>query len=378
MNRYSSLYTILSMIFIIFLCTMFFLNAVKPDKVFSESENRMLQQAPKFTLKNLSKGKFTLDFEKYITDQIALRDFWIEIKATSERLIGKKDNNDVYLGKDGYLLQKFEKSHGEKYKANLEAINTFTQSHPDLKVYFMLVPNSVKILEEKLPLFASPEDQKGYLDEAKQSLKDKMQFIDIFNTLSSHKDEYIYYKTDHHWTTKGAYYSYKKFMQDIGVAPHEESYFDIRPVTHDFYGSLYSKSGFRGLKPDSIKLYTPKQDENISVYYFDNNEYKSSLYEREHIEKKDKYNVFLGGNHSLIKIETNSDKRKKLLIVKDSFANSFIPFLTGHYGEIYIVDLRYYSDSLKELIDSNDIKEVLILYSVDTFAKDESIKYISW
>lgn len=369
---------ILSIIFIAFLSVIFLAGIFKTDAEFSQSENRKLHQAPKFSLNNLVKGKFTLDFEKYITDQIPLRDFWVEVKAASETIIGKRDNNGVYLGKDGYLLQKFEKPVTEKYQKNIEAINTFASDNPKLQLYFMLVPNSVKVLEHKLPLFADPANQESYIDGAKKQLNDSIRFIDVLDVLLLHKDEYIYYRTDHHWTTKGAYYTYQKFIQDIGLVPSEEDSFNKNQVTDEFYGSLYSKSGFRNIKPDSIELYTPKEIKNYRVYNYDKDKSDNSLYELENVDKKDKYTVFLGGNNSLMKIETEGSGHKKLLIIKDSFANSLIPFLTDHYGEIYVVDLRYYSDSLKKLIKSEDIKEVLILYSVNNFVKDDSIEYISW
>jgi len=377
-KTYSVYKPILGILFIVFLSTMFLSNIIKVDLEFSESENRRLQQAPKFTLNALAKGEFTRDFERYITDQIPLRDFWVKVKATSEMIVGKRDNNGVYLGKDGYLLQKFDKPVEEKYQKNIEAINTFALNNSDLQIYLMMVPNSVKVLEQKLPLFADPYNQRDYIDKAREYLKDNIQFIDIIDALLSHKDEYIYYRTDHHWTTKGAYYAYQKFMKDIGIVPYDEKAFDHILVTDEFYGSLYSKSGFRHIKPDSIELYMPKTDKECKVYSYDQNESKSSLYELANVEKKDKYTVFLGGNHSLMKIETEGNENKRLLIVKDSFANSFIPFLTNHYGEIYVVDLRYYNDSLKELIKSKDIDDVLILYSVNNFVEDDSIKYISW
>ena len=140
-----------------------------------------------------------------------------------------------------------------------------------------------------------------------------------------------------------------------------------------FYGSLYSKSVFRNLLPHSIELYIPKTDESYEIEYYDENKISESLYDMESLNKKDKYTVFFGGNHSLIKISTNIHNGKKLLIIKDSYANSIIPFLAGHYSEIYVVDPRYYIDNVNQLIENNDIDNVLVLYNVISFFEDPSI-----
>jgi Lysophospholipase L1 and related esterases len=211
----------------------------------------------------------------------------------------------------------------------------------------------------------------------RNSIDKSIEFVDIYDVLNSKKNEYIFYKTDHHWTTKTAFRAYEKLGADMGFIPHEENYFNIKKVTDSFYGSLYSKGGFRNINPDSIELYIPKKNEVNKVEYVDEHKFSDSIYNMEDLNKKDKYAVFFDGNHGLIKISTNVSNGKKLLVVKDSYANCLIPFLTGHYSEIYVVDPRYYSDDLKELIKINSIKNMLILYNVNTFFEEESIENIS-
>lgn len=378
MNRFNHLYKlIITVLFIAFLGTLILLSILMPTKAFSQSENRMLQQFPKFTFKRLTNGRFTSEWEKYVTDQIALRDFWVGVKAKTDMSLGKRDNNDVYLG-DGYLLQKFDRYDEKDLKTKVEAIDAFSKDNHDVKTYFMLVPNAVKVLEQKLPPFASPQDQLKFIDKVKKGLDKNIHFVEVCDPLLAHKDEYIFYRTDHHWTTDGAYYGYEAFAKASGFSPHGKDYFNITEVTDTFYGSLYSKSGFRNVKPDSIRLYLPKTNEGINLLLLDKNEKHDTIYKMDNLHKKDKYTVFFDGNHPLMKITTNSEQNKKLLIIKDSFANSFIPFLTGHYEEIYIVDLRYYNESISELVESNGIKEVLILYSVNTFSEDNTINRIAW
>lgn len=379
MKKSSDLYQRTMAIFLIlYIAFMAILNILLPDRVFSETENRRLEQTPRLSFEKLFKGKFTSDYEKYISDQFPFRDFFIGVKSDCERLTGKKENNNVYLGKDGYLLEKFEKPNIRDMENKVQAINSFANSIPDINMYFMLVPNSVKILEDKLPEFAPVEDEFIYIDKVKNSLSKDIKFVDVRDTLSSKKNEYIYYKTDHHWTTKGAFYAYENLCKYMNLTPHGEEYFQMEKATDDFYGSLYSKGGFRHLSPDSIYLYMPKKDEDCRVEYCEEEKVLNTLYNENSLKNKDKYTVFLGGNYPLIKIKTDISGGKKLLVIKDSYANSFVPFLTGHFSEIYMVDLRYFDDNLKDLIKDNDIDDVLILYNVKSFFEDSSIEKISY
>lgn len=368
----------IAIMFIIFLFGMPVAYILIPDREFSESENRVLSKRPEFSLQEVSSGRFTSNFEKYVSDQVPLRDLWINIKSGTEKLLGKKNNNGIYLGADGYLLQMFSKPDMEVINKNVDAINSFGEANPNVNKYFMLVPNSVKVLQDKLPAFASPEDQLKYIDKVRKSLKNDINFVDVYNTLASKKNEYIYYKTDHHWTTLGAYYAYERLGHAMGFTPNSRDFYNVKEVTKDFYGTLYSKGGFRNITPDSIELFTPKKDEKIKLWYYDNKKSSDSLYKMENLNKKDKYTVFQDGNHSLIKINTSSTRGKKLVIIKDSYANSLVPFLTDHYSEIYMMDLRFYYDDINKLIKDNGIDDVLILYNANTFFEDKTISKISW
>lgn len=367
MRKQDSYKSILGILLLIYIGCVITLNMVSADRVFSESENRRLEQVPKFSANQIIDGRFTTNYEKYISDQFPLRDFWIGIKSASEKILGKKENNGVFLGKDGYLLEKFEKPKEKDVKSKIDNIHSFASNMSNVDKYFMLVPNSVKVLEDKLPSYAPNGDEILYMNQVKDILDDNIKFIDVYNTLYSCRNKYIYYKTDHHWTTNGAYLAYEKFMKYLGINPHSEEYFNIEKVTDSFYGSLYSKSGIRDVKPDAIELYIPKNDEGIKVEYIEEKKTSNSLYNMENLDKKDKYTVFLGGNHPIIKIKTKFNDEKKLLIIKDSYANCFIPFLTGHFSEIYVVDPRYYDGDLNSLVEDEKIDNLLILYNVKTF-----------
>lgn len=361
--------SILAVLFLTYIGIIISINYTVADKVFSESENRRLEQAPDFSPSQVIDGRYTEKYERYISDQFPIRDFWIGIKSSTEKTMGKKENNGVYLGNDGYLLEKFEEPNEKKLKLKLDELKDFQSNIPDKNIYFMLIPNSNEILKDKLPRYAPNGDQLKIINNVKGNISNEIKLVDVYNSLYENKDKYIYYKTDHHWTTNGAYLAYGELMKAMDMFPNGEEYFEKTKVTDKFYGSLYSKSGFRNIRPDEIVLYRPRVQKEISVEYIEEDRWSDSIYHMENLDKKDKYTVFLDGNHPYIKIKTNVKEDKKLLIIKDSFANSFIPFLTGHFSEIHIIDPRYYKDDIVDLIEEENIDDVLILYSVDTFSK---------
>lgn len=352
-------------------------NLLTPDKLFSESENRSLEQLASFSSRNLMSGKLASNVEKYIADQFAARDFWIGLKTDAERVIGKKESHGVYLGKDGFLLQKFIPPTDENLKEKVAAIHAFDDSTPDLRKYVMLVPTAQSVLADKLPSNVSDNGELVSRGKVQRSLRENIHIVDVYPALFANREQSIFYKTDHHWTTNGAYYAYQALGKQMGFEPKIKEDFRIETVTNDFYGSLYSKSGYRHMKPDSIKLYLPEDNGRNSVEYVDEQQRSDSLYVMDNLKKKDKYTVFLNGNHGLIKIATSNRKGKKLLVIKDSYANSFLPFLTQHFQEIYAVDLRYYEGNIKKLIREQQIHDMLLLYNVQTFFEDPSIQVLT-
>lgn len=368
---------LLALLLLLFIGAIAVLNLVAPDRTFSESENRMLGQLPHFTLKKLVSGTFTSDFEKYVSDQFVFRDVWIGAKTDTDRMMGKKESNGIYIGKDGYLIQNFVPPTEGDVQEKVDAIHVFDQATPGLNKYVMLVPTAAALYIDKLPKYATVGDEEIYLEKVRRLLHSNIRFVDVFPALYAEREQPIYYKTDHHWTTRGAYVAYLELCKQMGLTPQKRQDFNIRQATGEFYGSLYSKSGFRHLQPDSIELYLPKDPEKYAVTYIDEGQTTDSLYAMEKLQVKDKYAVFLNGNHGLIQIKTAQPNGKKLLVVKDSYANSFIPFLLKHFSEIDVVDLRYYEGDLASFVDEHDIHDMLLLYNANTFFEDPSIKYLS-
>ena len=362
---------------IIFILTLFLfliINVIVPDREKSVQENRMLATKPKFRLSSLTSGDYDEKFEAYMDDQFVGRDVWRKLKVTVDRIGGSRLENGVYIGKNGQLLEQIEVADETHLAANIKAIKSFSESQSKIPVRMMLVPDAANVLNHSLPALAKPEDQTQMFSMVRKDLGDSVEWIDVSTELNQHKTEKIYYKTDHHWTTLGAFYAFQAAAPSLGIDGDLSGKYVSYAVSDSFNGMLASKSGVNLGEKEQIDIYVPtEEDTDLIVDYVDEGKRSTSLYDSSKLKEKDQYTVFLGGNSSLLDIRTVSTSTKRLLLVKDSFANSFIPFLTPYYREIVVVDPRYYSGTINDLMDSYRISEVLFLYSGNTFFKDNNI-----
>ena len=356
---------VMTVSFLAYIGGFFALSLIAKDRTFSELENRTLATKPQFTMEKLFNGTYGKEVETYIADQFPLRDGFIALKSGTELALQKKENNGVYIGADDYFLQKFETPDMELMNKNIGYINQFGEN---FNLYFMLAPTATKIYEDKLPSFATPYDEKLFIDTVTNGLNDKIHKIDVFSKLEAHKEENLYYKTDHHWSTLGAYYGYEAFCEAYGIEPMPTTAFDRVVGSDTFYGSLFSKGNFTFAKPDTVELFIPKDGSQLEVFYMADNKTTDTVYEMERLEEKDKYTVFLGGNHPIITIKSDINNGKKLAIIKDSYANALIPFLTQHFEEIHVLDLRFLNMPIGTYMNQNGIEDALMLYNVQNFA----------
>ena len=362
---------------IIFILTLFLfliINVIVPDREKSVKENRMLATKPKFRLSSLISGDYDEKFEAYMDDQFVGRDMWRKLKVMVDRIGGSRLENGVYIGTNGQLLEQIEVADENHLAANIKAIKSFSESQSKIPVRMMLVPDAANVLNHSLPALAKPEDQTQMFSMVRKDLGDSVEWIDVSTELNKHKTEKIYYKTDHHWTTLGAFYAFQAAAPSLGIEGDLSGKYVSYAVSDSFNGMLASKSGVNLGEKEQIDIYVPtEEDTDLIVDYVDEGKRSTSLYDSSKLKEKDQYTVFLGGNSSLLDIRTVSTSTKRLLLVKDSFANSFIPFLTPYYREIVVVDPRYYSGTINDLMDSYRISEVLFLYSGNTFFKDNNI-----
>lgn len=365
---------LVGIIFILILFLFLIINIIVPNKEKSVQENRMLATKPKFRLSSLISGDYDEKFEAYMDDQFVGRDMWRKLKVTVDRICGSRLENGVYIGRNGQLLEQIEVADENHLAANIKAIKSFSESQKKIPVRMMLVPDAANVLNHSLPAMAKPEDQTQMFSMVRKDLGDSVEWIDVSTELNKHKTEKIYYKTDHHWTTLGAFYAFQAAAPSLGIEGDLSGKYVSHAVSNSFNGMLASKSGVNLGEKEQIDIYVPtEEDTDLIIDYVDEGKRSTSLYDSSKLKEKDQYTVFLGGNSSLLDIRTVSTSTKRLLLVKDSFANSFIPFLTPYYREIVVVDPRYYSGTINDLMDSYRISEVLFLYSGNTFFKDNNI-----
>ena len=363
MKKLESIIAVTISIIAVFLGVFFFVNEKKD---FSENENRYLADFPKYSFDALESGRYVEGLEDYLTDHFPLRDLMMSFKTTTYKILGIREINEVYIGEDGYLIEQFKEVKNIDKISNI--INKF-QNKIGFQASVMLVPTSVSINEDKLPNYAINENQ----IETINNFYDKLNTtnIDVSKSLLENKDKYpLYYKLDHHWTSFGAYVAYLEYCKNSGITPLLD--YEIKEVTNEFYGTLYSKTNDYLLKPDAIHTFNLKNSSYTVVY--DNERETNSLYEDSYLTKKDKYSYFLDNNHSLIQITNNNlNSGEELLIIKDSYANSFVPFIVNHYENVYVIDPRYYKASISDFIKENKIDNVLFLYNINTINNDLGI-----
>ena len=352
-------------------------NYFHKDTAFSDTENRMLQQKPVFSWADLADGRFMGNFEKYQTDQFILRREWIRLQTAADRLLGKNKSGDVYLG-EGQLLEEPTKL-SENVWENLDAIGAFCRNQTGVKCYLMLVPDAASVQREKLPAYAPVADQAEQLENIRSYLEKKENpviEIPLYEMLREHREESLYYRTDHHWTTLGARYAYQSAAGQMGLPGAENgAEKKLYPVSDSFQGTLAARSGYR-VPDDTIEVYWPDQEEELVVTYVQEQTKSASLYAAEKLKTRDKYGMFLNGNHPLTEIRTMASTGRKLLLIKDSYANCFVPFLTGDFEEIVLVDPRYYYDSAEKLMKQYGFTDVLFLYNLNTFLEDDVLHYV--
>ena len=356
------------------------------DREFSPNENRYLAETPELSWDNILSGKFQDGLEDYLRDQVCFRDGWITVKTGIQKACGDTDIGGAYVGKDGYDFEKItpedvdEKQVDRNIKAVEDYFMTASETIDKQKLSFLLVPTSGLVMQEKLPKNARLFDQAKYIDQVQKAMKD-YNFVDVRDTLMDHNDEYIYYKTDHHWTSAGACLAYDAWSERTGGEAETEDGLVKNVVSDKFRGSLYSKILDADSAYDEIWTYGLQKDEAFGskdcTVTIDEKQQLDSIYDDEKLQEKDKYAYFLGGNYGQVHIQNqkaaSKAKGKNILIIKDSFANSFVPFVTQDYENIYMVDLRYYNGDMKSYLQEHNITDVLVLYNISNFISDRNL-----
>lgn len=342
-----------------------------PAREFSDNENRNLAQLPVLTVENLLSGQFQSDLDAFLSDQIPLREMWIETNTNLKKWLGKTEINGVYLGSDGYYFQQFtENSYSSARVDAVFALMGQFAAKQDANVSIMMVPTPGVVYKDKLPANAPMYDADAMWQKLKSAMPDS-NFIDLREVFAS-SEEQLYYRTDHHWTTQGAYVAYQQYCAAMGLTAKPIGEFGLTKVSDSFLGTIYSKT----LDPEakSEEIWAAKTLPEIKVT-FDGNQQTDTLYAEEFLGKKDQYAYFFGGNWGKVEIETEVDNGKTLVIFKDSFANSFVPYILGDYEKIVMLDLRYFGGNVSEAVTG--ATDVLFLYEMTNLLTDTGINKLA-
>ena len=348
--------------------------AFHPPREMSEKENRELAQFPETSIKTVLDGSFMHEFETYVSDQFLGRDFFVSLKADSERVTGKKGCNGVHFGKDKYLISHPPGADMDNLDKNIDSVIELSDTGM-YNVTLAVVPTAFEVLKDKLPSYAYDDS----ITKIRSKIWEKSENtgVDVCDTtemLSAHKDEYIYYRTDHHQTALGSYYVYSELGKYLDYSAPDLKDYNREVLADDFYGTTWSKASIMTAAPDTIERFTLRNhNANYNVEFPLENKKMLGLYNKRNLEKKDKYSVYLDGNHGLTVIKTNNGTGKKIAVFKDSYAHSIAPFLADSFDEVHLIDLRYYSDDVIQYLGENKIKDVLVLYNAEGFASDTNI-----
>lgn len=343
---------------------------VLPKKEFSENENRYRTEFPNVSVSTVLSGEFQDNFENAFSDYFAGREVWISAATEFKQILGFSDLSGVYLGKDKYYLAKTTQDTIEQknYMNNLRYVEYLGASYKG-KTSFLLAPSPAVILKDKLPNSAPYYDAQAMYDGAVTLLKEA-KLIDVRDTMTEYaKQNQVYFKTDHHWTLLGAYAAYSQYYDQTKKEKHTYRYFSPQKVSDAFYGTMYSKVLDPFAKADDLYAAANVVQAKLSC---DGKE-MNGIYDVEKLLKKDKYTYFFGGNYGEVQMTMKSKPKNKLLVIKDSYANNFVPFMMEDYDSITMIDLRYYKKSIQELIKSEEYSEILVLYEMSNFAQDTNL-----
>lgn len=324
-------------------------------------------QKPQFTIVDFVSGKFSDELEQYLTDQVPLRDDWVTLKIYLELAVGKWESGGVYIGRDKYLMDKFTSYSKKQLAANAAALAELQKklAAEDISMDTILVPVAAQVLTDKLPAYAPVADYAAILEVLTDAGVDT---VDMLTALAAHSGENIYYRTDHHWTSLGAYYAYCAWR---GIEPNADEWTQ-EILCDNFHGTTWNKVPLPTVPAEEITAWYKHEYHNVS---YNGGEYETnSIYECKYLSGSDQHAVFLNSNQAQTVI-SGSGKSGKLLLIKDSYGNTFSQFPVEDYAEVHVLDLRFFKGDVTEYAKENDITDALVLYGVQNFVKDTNLRF---
>ena len=404
---------------------------------YSEVEKRELKKFPKFSFASFANGDYFDEISLWFSDTFPLRDGFVSLNTKLTNAFGVNTvqvHGDVQTGDEipdvSSSPQSTVTDSSQAEPSQEEQVNSQPESQPQLpaveqlgamliidnsafeyyhfnqsaadsyassinraaqildgkaKVYDMIIPTSMAItLPESYSGSTNSSDQKKAIDYMHSLLLPSVSKIDIYSTLLSHKDEYIYFRTDHHWTALGAYYAYRDLMAAKGVAPAELSAFKEYRF-EGFLGSFYAESGQKaslGNTPDYVIAYEPTQLQKIHTYTQSGEINYSIVSNGDDLSAANKYLTFVCGDHPY-GVMTNPEitDGSSCLVIKESFGNAMVAYLTQNYQNVHVVDYRYinqvYGGTLRQFVDERGIQDVIFLNNISATRSEALVNAIN-
>ena len=341
---------------------------LKPAQSFSDREQRNLHQFPAASLSSLSDGSFQAQSEQALSDQFFLRDGFVQLQRHFQRLLGTRIINNVWIA-NPQLYQNSSPVDPKQIRQLSEVLKAFAIKNKKLRLDFLLVPTANGVIENSLfPMLY--ESQREYIHLFAQQLNPLYHTVDTLAVMDEKKDESIFYQGDHHWTTYGAYTMFQAWQKERGF--NDQIKYKKSIANDAFYGTLSNASGID--RRDTVEIYTPTENQiKTMVTYVQEQKRSASLYDESKQYGANPYELFLGGNFARIDIQTTAENDRNLLLIKDSYANCFIPFLIPYYHKIIVIDPRFYYDSLQSVIQTDHMSDILFLVNAHTLFQDPAL-----
>lgn len=354
-----------------FLAVMAVLYWVLPQSDFSEREKRELAAFPAFSWETLTSGQFGSEIETYMADHMPGRDFFVGVGAYYDLLCGRQVSKDIYLAENNRLVEAPVVHNDAQIEKNMKYINKLAASLA-IPVDLMIVPSAGFLLEDTILGLHDDYQDDEIISAIYFHAGENVRCVDILRHFSKNDSPHtLYYRTDHHWTSYGAFEAYRFYMNAIGKESVEGNFFD-RESFQGFRGSTYSRSALWLTPSEPIELW---QGSQLTVTIGE--ETYDSVFFRDRLQEADMYTVFLDGNQPLVRIRNEANVGKgKLLVIRDSYANCIGPMLAESYEEVVMVDLRYYKLPVSALCQAEGFDNVLILYSLSNFMTDSNFPFL--
>lgn len=372
MKIVSRITAVLTLAFIAVLAVMTFFG---DKKDFSPEENRCLAAVPEPDKDGLYDGSTSVQLGSYVTDHFACRNSWLAAGSLIQTQLSESIVNGVYVT-DERLID--TRNSGESIVPAADVFNSFAEDN-DGMVYIVAVPTSAGVYGDVLPHHIVRRSESQQISEFYDALNSDIRRIDAYNILKMLKDNYIYYRSDTKWTVYGAYCVYKTVIQKLGMLPTAYDKFTIEHVTNSFRGDLYNRTLSEKPKADIMDIYDNRDGTEVvscTVIHSDGSTGEGVVYDRSRLGTGDMYSMYLGESVPVMNIRTTNNSNNKLLVVKDSFGDCFVPFLLQHYSEITVVSPEDLEGKLSDYVNVGDYPQTLFLFGTDSLENREMLSRI--